>query len=384
MTKKNLCGFHFRQRSSKESPSFFVFVSTARDIETWATINRLKDRQGGTQRRLSEARVRAIQKYFRDSPINTTPSGIILAFRPGKTVFTPFAEQNDITGCDNSYFEFGTLSFEYDSEANLVDKPAFVVDGQHRLIGMSRYLEEDLPILVSAILDANDTEQAFQFIVINNKVSRVPTDLLRSLLVDFNEKDLEERLKTARISILSQVMLVATVDDDPESPFFHLIKWDLRGDDEVLAIKPQAVESSLSYIRHEFPRLDDDEDSLIDFFFSIWNGVRDVYGTLWGQTNNRLFENAGFRAFSEYLTGEIAALSRSRLTYVDIYNPENVKELAKSIAEQIPIEFWESIWMGKSLDTSSGRDLIRDQIDKIRQNTIDGIPWWKGLTLVSF
>jgi DGQHR domain-containing protein len=383
MILKRLCGFKIHQRESKDAPYFFIFAASSRDVFRWATINRLKDRSGGTQRRISDARVRAIEKFFKEDAINTTPSGIILAFRPGTTVFTPltpgegFREQ-----FDNQVFEWGILTFEFDPELPIADRPAFVVDGQHRLIGMTKYEDEDLPILVSAILEADNTEQAFQFIVVNNKVSRVPTDLLRSLLVDFNEEHLEERLRTARISIQSQVvMLVATIDEDQDSPFFHMVKWDLRGDDPNLAIKPQAIEGSLSYIRHVFPRLDEDEDSLIDFFFAVWMGVKDVYHALWENVENHLFDNAGFRAYTEYLSDQISALALNGI--VDIYDPDSVRTMAQKITSQVQIDFWTVNWLSKSLDTSSGRDLIRNQIQIIRQNKIDGRIWWENLNLVS-
>ena len=385
MATKQYCGFKIQQRKSPHSPSLFIFASNARDINEWATINRLKDRSGGTQRRLSESRVRAIHKFFSENEINTTPTGIIIAFKPGRTNFSPF----DIgkVSCENDFIQWGTLSFDFDPEVPVQERPAFVVDGQHRLIGMSQFMGEDLPVLVSAILDADDTEQAFQFIVINNKVSRVPTDLIRSLLVDFNENDLDARLKTARISMYQQAMLVATVDEDSESPFYHMVKWDIRGDNVNLAIKPQAIESGFSYIRHVFPRLDEDEDSLIDFFFGIWLGIKNVYEELWNNTDNRLFENAGFKTFTSYITDQIAVLVRSGINVVNvvnIYDPKSVTNFAETIAKQVPVDFWKSTWIGKSLDTSSGRELIDDQINKIRQNIIDDLPWWTNLTIVSF
>jgi DGQHR domain-containing protein len=385
MITKQICGFKFHQRTSEDAPVFFVFSASAKEVIKWATINRLKDRQGGTERRLSESRVRAIEKFFREDPINTTPSSIILAFTPGSTTFTPL-EQNEAIqkSCDTHGLELGILSFNYDPKLPIVERPAFVVDGQHRLTGMSKFSSEDLPILVLAILNADSTEQAFQFVVVNNKVSRVPTDLLRSLLVDFNKENLEKRLKSARVSLQSQaVMLVATIDEDQDSPFLHMVKWDLRGDKPDLAIKPQAIEASLAYIRHIFPRLDYDEDSLIDFFFALWEGIKREYVNLWNQVENRLFDNAGFRAFTEYVSDQISAISLNDES-VDLYDTEFVKNQSQRIASQVPIDFWLANWVGKSLDTSSGRELIKDEIQKIRRNKKDGRNWWEELSLVNF
>jgi hypothetical protein len=266
------------------------------------------------------------------------------------------------------------LSFEYDPELPDIQRPALIVDGQHRLLGMSE-VDEDLPIVVSALLDAEANEQAFQFIVINNKVTRVPSDLVRSLIVDFNEEALQERLETARVSLRPQALLVAIVDDEAESPFYKMINWERRRGEGIAAVKPAAIEDAFKYIRHRFPALDEDQDGLIDFFFSMWNGVKEAYPVLWERTDNRLFENAGFKAFSEYLTDQLETLAGSGIELVDIYDPGSVTDTIKTIVTQIDVDFWLAEWNLKSLDTSSGREIIKDNIKLIRQNRRERKSW---------
>lgn len=63
-----------------------------------------------------------------------------------------------------------------------------IVDGQHRLHGISEFLYEDLPVLVVCMVDASVQEQAFQFIVINNKAVRVPTDNVKAIIAHLDDK----------------------------------------------------------------------------------------------------------------------------------------------------------------------------------------------------
>lgn len=376
MYTKQYWGIKVRQRMTLGASEFFIFAASARDVAAWATIDRLKDRAGGIQRRLSPARRRAIKRFFDQDTRNVIPTSIVLAFLPGVARVRNVTLTSDALTCDNwkeGALEWGILTFQYDPDCAPSDRPAFVVDGQHRLLGMSD-VEEDPLLLVSALLDAESDEQAFQFIVINNKASRVQSDLVRSLIVDFDESALQQRLESARVSLAPQALLVAIMDDDPESPFYQMVSWERRRGTGTPAVRPAAIEDSLKYIRHRFPALDEDQDALIDFFFGLWKGVRSEYPQLWQQIDNRLFDNAGFKAFGEFLTDEIETLASIDL--VDIYEIASVAKASETIAKQINPEFWLAEWNLKSLDTSSGREIIKDDIKRIRQNRKDEAKDW--------
>ncbi len=198
---KEYLGFRIRQRENDHSISFFVFVANAKDVNDWSAIDRLEEREGGIQRRLSQARLRAIHRFFDQDDRNLIPTSVVVAFKPGITNFSEIKYPDQINyPYDRKSVDLGKLSFDFDPQVQISERPALIVDGQHRLLGMAG-VDEDLPIIISALLDAESNEQAFQFIVINNKVTRVPSDLVRSLIVDFNENDLQKRLETARVSL---------------------------------------------------------------------------------------------------------------------------------------------------------------------------------------
>jgi len=197
--KREYHGFRLKQRKAPGTVSSFVFTSAPKDIIEWSCVDRLAERREGIQRRISDAKLRAIRRFFSLDPVNMIPTGIVLAFQPGAASFTPFSEEKvknmriEPGKLSSDFCEWGVLSFEFDPEKPERERPAFVVDGQHRLFGMAGVEDGNLPLLVSALLDAESDEQAFQFIVINNKVTKVPPDLVRSLFVDFDEDTLQKK-----------------------------------------------------------------------------------------------------------------------------------------------------------------------------------------------
>ena len=64
---------------------------------------------------------------------------------------------------------------------------------------------------VVALINPEDEEIEFQFLVINSKASRVPTDHVKLLALNYEQDDLAIRLKTARM-VLGRHALVGVVD----------------------------------------------------------------------------------------------------------------------------------------------------------------------------
>jgi len=111
----------------------------------------------GHQRLRNEAKIRAIGRFLTLDPRNTIPTAITVALR-GLTIT-------------------GDLQLDACSSVEVPDSdpPAgLVIDGQHRLFGMSAF-DPSLRVNVVALINPSDEEIAFQFLVINNKASKVAT-----------------------------------------------------------------------------------------------------------------------------------------------------------------------------------------------------------------
>ncbi len=260
----------YKQRpAARAVPEFCLFHAPVGEIDSWADVLRLETGPGGAQRSLNTSKPHAIKRFLRD-PDNTIPTSIIISLN------LP-AEARIMEGG-----QLRKIRFTYD-QAN--PKIAVVIDGQHRLLGM-KDLDPSLHANVVALLTGDVNEAAFQFLVINNKASKVPTDHIKTLLAERQDMRLQERLLTARLSIDKRYEFVATADNDPESPFRNEIDWPTNRTG-VHLVKPAAIETAVRDIQERKIPEFVDKDTLIDYFFTLWKEVRAVFNRVDDEPDTR-------------------------------------------------------------------------------------------------
>ena len=379
-------GLRVRQRDAEGATELFTFYARASDVDGWAGVRRSADMDEGIQRVLKESRKRAISRFVASEETNTIPNSILIAFGDGVATF----EETDCGGADDTSngcgdrLAWGTLTFDYRPEAPDDERAAMVVDGQHRLRGLAAYADdsgEDLPLLVVALLDADVQEQAFQFVVINNKAVRVPTANVKSIIAGIDEKALEERLNNAGVRYGSISPVLRDLNDLQESPFKDLLKWDYNKVDEGQLVPLTALEQMLRQLRVEFPFLEEDEDTLFFAFLAIWRAVASCYPELWGQ-EGKLMTKVGLAATNEFLTQRLKTFWESGL--VDLYQPESVEPRVVEIMGRVPQEFWSSEWtIGKVQDNANVRRLIKRDLATSQNNARLKRPWHDELQLVA-
>lgn len=384
MEKEKIFGFLLQQRKSASAPTCFIFYYPVKELINWAGIKRAEEFKDGTQRLLRRARQKAITRFIGSDDNNIIPNNILLAFRKGLTKFTKLEDQPDIkqalSSISGNKVSIGFLEFDYDSDSPDHEKPAFIVDGQHRIYGLADYVDENLPILVVALLDASIEEQAFQFIVINNKSVRVRTDNVKSIMADVDEKKLIDRLMNAGVRYGDTPLLLREINDREDSPFYGLLNWPQNRIGSKL-VPVNAIEQSLNYLEKTFSFIEDDDDSMLALFFALWNGVRETYPDLWGN-DNKLMKKVCINAINEYLV-ELVKMSWSFLQTVNIYDPESVKDQSKLFINHIPKEFWTEGWsIDRIQDNANVRSLIKEDIKKISENYRIGNEWHNDLVLV--
>jgi DGQHR domain-containing protein len=164
-----------RQRAASASaPIVATFAAPAKDLLEWTTINQLTVGGPGHQRIRNEAKVRAISRFLRLDDHNSIPTALIVAIRGVQDV--------DAIGLDTC----ATLVIP-----DAQEPPGLVIDGQHRLFGIDEF-DPDMPINVVALINPSDDEIAFQFLVINNKATKVSTDHVKLLGLNYEESALTE------------------------------------------------------------------------------------------------------------------------------------------------------------------------------------------------
>ena len=131
----------------------------------------------GIQRELSDKRLKEISQYvtYQDA---TFPSGVVLAIPS----ITKTNEEEEL------------INVEYDAQKNTLkiradDKIAHIIDGQHRIFGLEKYLH-DFPLkapalhfelLVSIFIDIDDDNQSMIFATINKAQTKVNKSLVYDL-----------------------------------------------------------------------------------------------------------------------------------------------------------------------------------------------------------
>ena len=357
-------GVQVRQRDAADAPELILFSAPAGEIVQWADIDRLNVTGEGVQRRRNEAKVRAITRFLAADPQNTIPSALTIALLDASL--------------EQSSPECGRVTIKGLDEGG----QALIIDGQHRLYGAEAF-DPELQLNVVGIIDPTDLEIAFQFLVINNKATKVPTDHIRLLSINIDNEQLTNRLRSARMSLSKSAALVGIVDGEEESPFFHSVIWpveNIPSSDRRDLVRPAAIEIAIASIEQKELLGLDNDDALIAFFYALWDAIKSAWPELW-IPDSRLLGKAGFVAMTQFLVDDLAPLvDRDKL---DASNPDDVRnEVAEVVKDLIP-EFWTVDWTMASLDTSAGRQLIVDELQRVRRNQRRNEPWYEGISLVT-
>jgi len=381
MEHRTYFGCRVRQRKDSETTTFFVFYTRVKDVMQWARVRRTQDSADGSQRLLRETRRKAITRFVKYGAKNTIPNSIVLAFEPGKAHFLSLEET--LNGCMlevethnkcEQNLEWGTLEFSFDNSQE--DHCAYVVDGQHRLYGLADFDSEDLPVLVVSLVDATVEEQAFQFIVINNKAVKVSTNNVKAIIANLNEEELQNRLLKAGVKYGNTSPTLRDINDLETSPFQYLLDWPYNKGQKLVPIA--AIEQAIKYLKIMFTFLEDDEDSLVAIFCAMWRVIKNNYAELWGKENT-FMKKVNINALNEFIAERLKFAWE--LSMIDIFNLEQLETQVLNIVKLLPQDFWETEWSIKLQDSANVRKLIKDDLSSLADNCRLRRPWSQDLQL---
>ena len=348
----------FNRQRDGDGPLLASFIAPAGEISKWAEVERLDYEGAGHQRLRSESKVRAITRFLDQDARNTIPTALVVALRLPNFEDPPMEECATITIPDGGKSPAG-----------------LVIDGQHRMCGVEVH-NPSLRLNVVALINPEDEEIAFQFLVINSKASKVPTDHVKFLALQYEKDALADRLRAARM-VLGRHTLVGVVDSSPDSPFHKAVEWPAEptgaNADRTNLVRPASVEQALAAIeKKNLPDLADD-DSLIEFFFTLWTAVRDRWPDSWNP-ESKLLQKVGLVAMTTFVIEDLVPLADRG--DIDLANPDVTRaEIETNILDRLDPEFWQREWAAKSLDTSAGRQLVVDALKTVRRNLKRGVNW---------
>jgi hypothetical protein len=172
------------------------------------------------------------------------------------------------------------------------------------------------------------------------------------------------------------------MDTAPESPFFGIIKWpdNITYTGDVAKhegyVVPAAIEASIGYIKTLGIGDLDDNESVDEFFMTIWRTVKEEWAEVFNTNEgNKILNKVGIVCLTEFLVDELRSLSLSRHTKFSLADPTKVAEFTKELLESLNPEFWTAEWKSTSYDTRAGRDQIVASLKRVYGNVAEGKPW---------
>jgi DGQHR domain-containing protein len=346
------CTF-FSQRANGKAPSFCVFAASAGEVLEWSDIERLGPGVKGVQRRENVAKRKQITKFF-ENEANTIPTAVIIALDQSKVS----ADEHMLT------IPLGAGS----------KKAGLVIDGQHRLLGTSDF-DANIKVPVVAIMNASDIEKAFQFLVINNKGSKVSQNHIKALALTFNPTDLSSRLKGAKIALDSERLAHVEIINGEGSPFANRVDFPTTKGTKKKVV-PEAFERSLQYIESlNLPKLDD-HDVQRDFFITIWKALVSAWSEVAVfEDDCKLTEKVGVICMTRYLVDRLSAMADLEELDLDLSDFVEVGKHVQRLLNRQVIEFWNAKWKGAGYDTGLGHAKVLEALVRISRNIKEAREW---------
>lgn len=247
------------------STTFYSGILNSSELSKIATVlPRSKDSKNGVQRLLNSARVKGIARFINEEKKVIFPNSIILNL-PKEAIFKD-----------------GFISLKE------IEGSAQIIDGQHRYEGVIES-GKNIPLIVTFFIGLPVIEQAKIFLKINSTQKGINTNLVY---------DLFHLTKTAETDSAIAIDLVYRLNEDPESPWYELIKTsDSRAKKE--AINSSSLITPLKKIiqnKHGvYSTLDYEEQylSLRNYF----NAIKKTFPNQWNSKSYVLTKGVGVNAF---------------------------------------------------------------------------------------
>jgi DNA sulfur modification protein DndB len=308
----------------KVKDAVFLHYVAARGID---------DEEGAVQRLLVTRRVNAIRDFV----------------RAGNGFFNTF-----ILNWTNTDFKPEILRSAREVTLPIVSRAAQVIDGQHRLAGLERAMNDDAAvgereILVSLTINLTTQEAAQIFLNINTEQKPVPKSLIYDL---FGATDTDPNHLINRAHDIA-----SELNDNPQSPYYSLIKFPGSSKGSLdLSTVVSSLKGHLSpggvFSKVNLNSLKYQKSALLNFFLSI-KSFYDRQGLWENKGKNPFLRAAGFTGAIDFLAdGLLTKCAESKS-----FSIEKMSELMR--LDKSGILLMDDI---RQLDGKTARRTIRDHL----------------------
>jgi DGQHR domain-containing protein len=368
LQNRNYMALENVQRQDSPSLKFYLFHAPSSEIYQWGLIDRMAPgKPKAIQRKLNKTKILRIREFLEYTG-NTIATSVIVVFDDDAVNFEEQSLENGEGG-------FGKLSISWKP-----NQPAgIIVDGQHRVIGVKEY-SDDVHLNVIGITGADDTEGAFQFLVINNNSSRVNPSQVKALFASYKEEELVQRMLDSGSTNVDSEKITALdyFDGGSDSPFKDQLKWPKNWEG---FIAPNALEAGLSEVQNRSSLLGVQELE-IDTFTGIWAAIKGTWPTLWN-TDSHLLEKACIQALTVYICDALEKLLIYSDDEIDYSDPELLSKGVRQVIKMLEPTFFDVQWAVTGLDTRAGHELLLDDLKRIASNVKAKRAWYSNLETVN-
>jgi len=360
------------QRDEYPELKFYIFHAPASDLLEWAAVDRMTpDKPKSIQRNLNKTKIRRIEEYLNAPFANTIATSVVVVFNQNSTSFSIAKSENGqcVGGA-------GELSVSWDRKL----PAATIVDGQHRVIGASNVGDGSLHLNVVGIVGADQTEGAFQFLVINNNSSRVSPSHVKALFADYREEELLERMLTSGSTNIDEEKITALdyFDRGSDSPFKGQVKWAKNKNGFVV---PNALEAGFSEVQNRSALLAI-QDVELDSFTEIWTAIKSVWPHLWSK-DTHLLEKACVQSLTAYVCDSLEKIRLFNEFDVQLSDPDVLRSEVNRVLKMLDPNFFEVEWRTTGLDTRAGQEMLLRDLRQISSNLRANRQWHSDLETVS-
>lgn len=275
---------------------------------------------------------------------------------------------------------------EYITES--LSKPGLILDGQHRVYGAKNANGNiKLPIVILPGMDSS--EQVFHFYVINNKAKPIkPTELRAVVSTSLSNKEIDLLYKRFKLSgvVTEEAQWTHLINTEKNSPFLGLINFGLDQDKGIIPenvmyqvvkkfIKPNSKYTPNFNLVADWRNDSGSYEYRLKMFFSFWNTIKKTYSNAWENAikspNKQLLMKVTMLTLQEIIFDKIDAIIpylSSKGLLLPFSNDSELNEQMLYVLNNLPEDFFVKEWTEKSLDTPSGKKLLKEQIDKAINN----------------
>lgn len=386
-------GLLLEQREDNNELLCFAFIEEVGELINMLTVARIDDGdKEGYQRLIKCVKIKSISKFLDKDNKNIIPNSItiaidkdlncdveklqndsILKFNYNDTP-PPFLE--DLIECKGKHV---------DTDGSSTQKKPLIIDGQHRLYGLYKNNPKN-KVLVSAIINPELVDQAFQFIVINQKSQKANTVDVKSVInSDGYDDELKDRLVQVGITYGNSANILDYFNRNESSPFLGILDWSNNSEKKKRIVPINTVEQIYRICNLE-TRGVADESQLLEFISIMWNKVKSLFKDVWNNTiedpkYSNILKKASLQAITEYLLIETKSKMRELNKPILEFTKEEIELIVDNNLGKLDSNFFTVKWRS-GLDTPNGRETIKDSINQSIENSFYGNDWDYKVSLI--